>query len=143
MTHSTQRERVQHSFEVLESPLFVAVREGADIEVAWARFDQPHSHTALGYRPVRGSEVEQLPIGTQTPEKKDIGVYGPVDTKADTFRMGEMILMQISRTAREARIKRENDRALSLRPKKSDAAETAEEKTETSTIKKEIGTTES
>lgn len=138
MTYMTDRDRAPHAHEVLESPLFAQVRPGSGIEIAWGLVQSPHTLTVLGYEPVRPDQVEKLPGGSYFPQKKDIGMYLDLDKKADIVRVGEHILMFITAERKAARIKREQEKARSLRPKKADESDRDTESEDTSTINKEL-----
>jgi hypothetical protein len=86
---------------------------------AWASVDRPWEYAVRGYKPVRPEEVEQLPGGTYTPEKKDFGVYWEVE-KGPTVRMGQHLLMAIPRAQKEEREAREARQSRAFVPNKSD-----------------------
>ena len=112
-----------HAPEVLSSPLYAVPRPGSGIELAWAVAAAPQTHTVLGYEPVRGSEVEQLAADQREPSRKDVGMFMQPDPKADTVRVGELILMKVSATRKAARIQQEQERMKGIRPRRSDRAE--------------------
>lgn len=138
-TFMTDRNRVEHAHEVIASPLFIAVRPGSGKVAAWAHKDHPEDYLVLGYRPVRGTDIEELPAGSYTPKDKDFGVFALLDKKSsDPHRVGHHILMAADRAMVEKRKAMELNQALNRNPKAVDRAlEEKLEETE-STLNKEI-----
>lgn len=138
MTRS--QDRAPHAPEVLSSPLFAATRPGSGLEIAWARYDQPHVLNVLGYEPVRAGEIEQMQGGQYVPSKKDVGVYGPVAhlDKNDPYRVGELLLMKLSQERKAARLRREQDRMQGIQPARDDKAQTFEVAETDSTLGAEL-----
>lgn len=112
----SENPKYRPSEALLMSPMYTATRTGADVVVAWVDVERPEQYMVHGYTPVRGEEVEVLTAEHWTPATKDIGMYREWK-KGEEVRVGKMVLMKTTKTARDNRAAAEARRLDDLRAK--------------------------